>query len=221
MSLKRLLPDLRAACRERVLTVVDVDHRPDDETNAGNGLVYRNDGESWLEAGFSPGCEITCYGFGDPVTSLAKTVAEQLLTLEDTTFSGTAFGPDARFVTALPQARAWEGEEFTPVPGKPYVAETFRSISSVKRSVGNANGTGGTIEHRLQASFALFYPAGLGTLAIESMAGALMAHFFPGLALSYGAASAIVTGTQASPPITDGGWITLAVTVSLLTWTSD
>lgn len=119
----------------------------------------------------------------------------------------------------LPTARAWEAETFSPSDGAAYVAESFQVLSSIKRSVGNPDGTGGTIEHRLLGAATFFFPMNQGTNAIESLAGAAQLLFLPGVRLSRSGDSAVVQNVSRSSLYRDGERIACAVSINLLAFT--
>lgn len=209
--------NLRAAFRERLLTLVDIDHSPGVSVSLANGVFTRVSG-SWLDAGFSPGMEVTVQGFtGSPLYGVVDTVSALALKLGITGTQTVAGG--GRFIVGLPQGRAWEGFDFFPTDGRPYVAESFRAMQSQGLSVGNANGTGSTIAHTIEATATLFFPKNKGTLAIERMAGALMALFYRGSTLSRNGDRATIANVSRSALYDDGARIGCAVSVSIPAYT--
>lgn len=127
----------------------------------------------------------------------------RLLTLSDVDFSANRV--------------AWEGKKFFPTDGVPYFAESFRAVAS--RRIAFTGGVGGTIAHNIQASVTLFFPDDAGTIAIERAAGAVMALFRPGVALSYGGDAATIADVTRSAIYDDGSRIACAVNVSIPAYT--
>lgn len=216
MSLETLHENIRAAFRERLLTLEPIDHSPGVSVSLANGVFTRASG-SWLTAGFAPGMEVTVSGFtGSPLYGVVDTVSALALKLGISGSQTVAGG--GQFTVALPQGRAWEADTFFPTDGRPYVAESVRAASSRLRSVANTAG-GGTIEHIIQCSATFFYPKNKGTRALERMAGACMALFAPATRLTRSTDSALVQNVERSPLYDDGARIGCAVTASLLAFT--
>lgn len=119
-------------------------------------------------------------------------------------------------LSGLPSVE-WEGNDFLPVKGTPWLTETVSPVSSVV----SATGLGGTIAHTVIAAFTLHYPANNGTLAIETMAGNLMAHFRPGTALIYGDDSAMVQQAEMAPLQQEPDWINRTVNITMIGHTSN
>lgn len=109
----------------------------------------------------------------------------------------------------------WEGRNYNPTRGTPYVSESFRPIASEVRAVG----PGGTIAHTVNASFTLHYPANEGTLAIEEMAGSLLETFRPGSSLVYGTSKGVVLKAERSSLTQEPDWINCAITVTAVAYT--
>lgn len=216
MSLATIHANLRAAFRERLLTLVDIDHSPGVSVSLASGVFTRASG-SWLTAGFAPGMEVQAQGFTGNPFGVVETVSALALKLNITGTQTVAGG--GRFIAALPQGRAWEGFDFFPIDGRPYTSEAMVTGASRKRSIGGPNGVGAVIEHRPSLVASFFYPKNKGTLAIERMTGAAMALFLPGSSLTYGGDSARITDVECSQTYDDGARIGRAVTVSTLAFT--
>lgn len=219
-SAQVLFPNLRAAFRERLLTLEQIDHSPGVSVTlaqSGDYGVFTRASGSWIDAGFAPGQEVTVEGFTDsPLVGPIKAVTALALTAQIAGAETVAGG--GRFRVALPAGRAWEGVTYYPETGRPYVAESFRPVVSKGRAVGNPGGTG-TVEHQIQASANFFYPSEQGTLAVEGMAGAALTHFRRGLKLSYGGVSALIADCARAQLYADGGWIACPVTLTLIAYT--
>lgn len=210
--LATVFPLMRAAVRERLLTVIDIDHSPGSVT-ATAGVYARTSG-SWIDAGFAIGQEVAITGMGvADGTVIVTGVAALSLTTSGT---ASASGNAPRFVVGLPFGRAWEGAEPYQPGAAPFVAETFSPLSTRKRGAGQ----GGIIEHLTNANFTLFYPARRGALAIERMAGAVMAHFAPGLSLQRAELTARVSDVSRSGLTLDGEWLACGVSISLTAYTT-
>lgn len=205
---------LRAAVRQHLLGLVDIDRSPAEAVTLAAGVASRAGG-SWLADGFAPGQELIVAGWGGEQIAQLVGVEPTRLILEG--IAGNGLGTQPRFMVRLPQSIAWEGAAtFYPAPGRPFVAEVLQSASKTLRSIGN--GLARTIEHRWLASFTFNYPAERGTLALERMTGAALAHFAPGAAWG---GPATIQGGSLSPLLRDGGWISQAVSIELLGFTTD
>lgn len=119
-------------------------------------------------------------------------------------------------IAGLPDQQ-WEGRDYSPTKGTPYVSESFRPIASDVR----ATGVGGTIAHSMNSSFTLHYPSNAGTLAIEAMAGAIMEAFRPGTALSYSTSSGVVLKAERGPLLQEPDWINCSITINIVAYTSN
>ena len=208
MSLATLLPNLRAAFRARLLTAVDIDVTV--AVTVAGGVFTRASG-SWIADGFAIGQELKVSGAAIG-TMLVKGIEEAKLV----TTSAAGGSGAARFIVGLPSAVAWEGAKFAP-KGSPFAVEKVQMAGSTRRSFG----PNGLIQHRALMHCNLFYPAQGATLAIERMTGALMQHFRPGTDLIHGGDAARVEQVEASPLMLDNEWLSQAVTVTALAFTSD
>ena len=119
-------------------------------------------------------------------------------------------------LTGLPDV-AWEGREFTPVKGQPYVSESMIPVSSDVM----ATGLGGYIAHTVTANFTLHYPVNSGTVALESLAGSLMQHFRPGTVVSYGDANATVQQVERVGLTHEPDWLNGTVIVTMIGHTTN
>lgn len=126
---------------------------------------------------------------------------------------------DADFAT---DRIAWEGDDdFEPSAANAYFAESFRAGPKRYMSVGNANGTGGSVLHPFDLTITLFFPKGKGTIALERCAGAVMALFRPGTVLTNSGEGAIVNNVTRSAVYQDGNRIACAVTASMNAFTQN
>lgn len=217
MGIATLIPNLRAAFRERLLTLSAISHAPGVSVSLASGVFTRASG-SWIAAGFLPGQEITVTGFtGSPLYGVVAKVEALTLTTDIAGAQTVAGG--GGFAVALPQGRAWEGFTFTPVAGRPYCSEAFSALTQDGLSVGNSDGTGGTIQHRLLAAATFFYPHNRGTAALEHMVGAAHTLFRRGAALTRNSDKAAIANTKQSGLYRDGENIACALQVNLLAHT--
>lgn len=111
----------------------------------------------------------------------------------------------------------WEGLEFTPVKGTPWLTENIRPISSTVIGTGS----GGYIAHKVTANFTLHYPLNKGTADIEAMAGTLMQLFHPGTSVTYGTTAAIVQQAERMALLQESDWINLTVVVTMIGHTTN
>lgn len=114
-------------------------------------------------------------------------------------------------------AVSWEGREYRPIKGTPFIAESMTPVSSVVRALG----LGGTIAHTITANFTLHFPAGKGTANVEALAGALLEHYRPGTTLAYGTSAGMVQQAERMPLIQEPDWLTCAVIVTIVAHTSN
>lgn len=115
----------------------------------------------------------------------------------------------------LPAAIAWEGEVMEDGFDGPFIREAFRPIFSQRRALGQ----GGTMQHRCTFNLTLHYPAGEGTLAIETAAGLILQAFAPGLSLTYGTATCLVQSAERMGLGQDPGYLSCPVIITLTAYT--
>jgi hypothetical protein len=210
MSLATVHANLRAAFRERLLTLVDIDHSPGVSVSLASGVFTRASG-SWLTAGFAPGMEVQAVGFTGNPYGVVETVSALAMKLNIAGTQTVAGG--GQFIAALPQGRAWEGADFFPTDGRPYVAESFRAIQSRGLTAGDLGP--GVVAHNIEASATFFYPKNKGTLAIERMVGAAMTLFRRGSTLSRNGDAATIQDSSRSALYDDGSRIGCAVLITI------
>ena len=128
-----------------------------------------------------------------------------------------AFRTKRQDIVGLPNLVAWEGRPFPSGVTIPYIRESFRPLSSLVRALGR----GGTIQHRMTANLSIFYPAGKGTLEIDTAAGLLLAGFAPGTALTYGGAAGTVMQAERAPLLQETDWLSCPVTITILAYTAN
>lgn len=119
-------------------------------------------------------------------------------------------------LTGLPPV-AWQGREFAPVKGQAFIAESFTPVSSLVRGTG----LGGYIAHTVSATFRLNYPTNAGTVAMETMAGALLQHFRPGTSITYDGISGLVLQAERAGFTQEPDWLSSTVIVTLIGHTTN
>jgi uncharacterized protein YjlB len=112
---------------------------------------------------------------------------------------------------------AWEGKVFNDELGKPFIREQFRAITSNVRALG----PGGTIAHRMTGNLLLFFPAGNGTVEIDTMAGLLLDHFAPGQSLAYGSSAGTIMNTERAALLQEPNWLSCPITISITAYTAN
>ena len=215
MTAARVHTDIRSAFRQRLLALILADTGTASLTVSG--ATYSRASGSFIDDGFDVGDEIVASGFsasGNNGRSMITAITATTMTVDRTL--ATASATSARLVSGLPQGRAWEGREFQPVLGQPWIRESFRPLVSRPRSLG----AGGTIEHQMTANLSLFYPSRKGTLPVERLAGAMLDAFAPGTSLAYGQNAGIIQQCERSPLIEEADWISVPVIVSITAYTS-
>jgi Bacteriophage related domain of unknown function len=120
-------------------------------------------------------------------------------------------------ITGLTVEWAWEGRPYFPRDGVAFVRESFRAINSEPRAVGR----GGTIAHDMTGNLVLCFPAGRGTLDVETAAGLILSAMPPGTPLVYGQNSGVVTKASRSPVAVTPQWVEVPVTVNVLAYTAN
>lgn len=217
MSLATIHANLRAAFREKLLTLTDIDHSPGVSVTLANGVFTRASG-SWLDAGFCPGQEVTVEGFtGSPLYGVVDTVSALALKLGVAGAQTVTGG--GQFKVTLPQGRAWEGFDFFPIDGRPYVAESVRAGPSRLETITNPSGVG-VAQHNVEASATFFYPK-RGTIAVERMVGALMTLLAQSpRRLAYAGDAGVIQRVERSALYEDGARLGCAVTASILAFTT-
>jgi len=136
----------------------------------------------------------------------------------ETFFPDLRAGMRQRLLTlaGLP-AVAWEDVAYRPVKGTPYISEVVIPVSGQVRGTGR----GGYLAHDVMVNLTLHYPSGVGTLAIEQMAGKIMNLFSPGMAISYSTASVIIDQVERGGIITEADWLGLLVSISIVGHTAN
>lgn len=108
-----------------------------------------------------------------------------------------ALTTQANTATGLPSSRAYEGVPFNPVTGAAYVAYTLIPTQERPSSLGQA---GLTLRQGL-FQISLFYPAGSGTGAMESVADAVKNVFVAGNVVTQGTTNVRISYAERNAPI--------------------
>lgn len=210
-------PDMRAGLRQRLLTLQKATTGTVSNIGA-SGTVFTRAAGSFITDGFCIGDEITAAGFAtsanNGVAMVTAISALQLTT--DKALTTEAAGASVSIVAALPALRHWEGEVFSPTQGRPFVDESLLVPYSAPRAIGPA----GVVYHAITFALNFVYPAGKGTLAVESMAAAALAHFARGTVFTYGSNRGRVEKVERRSLIQEPDWLRCPVQVAVAAYTS-
>jgi hypothetical protein len=108
---------------------------------------------------------------------------------------------------------AYEAEVYDPISGQPFIREVMQTVGR------EVLGLGGVNEDTLLATATLFYPAGRGTIGVESMAGRLVERFKAGTVLAYGGDGGKVIRCEPSPLNSEPDWVSISVMATVVAWT--
>ena len=206
MSLASLLADIRSAWRGRLLSTPMPAAGPIALDAAGQ--VWSAAGTDFGAAGFVPGDFVSVQGAVNLGPTRVLSAEDGSITVSDVLAIGNA---EVTVSVELPPP-AWEGELYEPASGLPYVAEAVRFTDR------SPSPMGGVIRSKILATATLFYPAGQGTLGIESMAGRVSDQFRPGVVLSRGASAGMVQKCDQTQLLQESEWISCSVTASVIAW---
>lgn len=118
-------------------------------------------------------------------------------------------------LTTVPDERAWEGFEYSPESGVPFIEDML----SVDDDVPVAHGA---IAHQMSYIMTLRYPSYEGTGDIEEAGGKLLDHFKVGTNLQYGTSKLLCTKAARRGSIQQSGsWASMTVTVSITAFTTE
>jgi hypothetical protein len=172
---------------------------------------------SFLEDGFAPGDEVTATEFAlrsNNTSGVVSSVTDTLLQLRDVTLATEAVGVGILGVRT-PSRVAWEGTEFDPEVGWPYLRESYRPGTRTVRSLG----TKALLRHEIIWLVDCFYPAlGKGTTGINGMAQAVMDKYPPGLQVTH---DMYVRTSYPFGVLTKDGWQHIPVTIRLTAHTTN
>lgn len=107
--------------------------------------------------------------------------------------------------------RAWEGRDFTPTAGTPWLRDTMLPASADRLSVGPL----ARVRHTAIYQIDLFVPALRGT-EYDGPADAIVAALWPGLLLTYNGQTVLVRRASRAPAITaDAAWRQLPISITV------
>jgi hypothetical protein len=223
--------EMRSAVRTLLLSLVKCASGPITGANTQGNAFTRNTG-SFVADHFTMGDQIAVSGYTDQanngifyvrgVTPAALTVdrplvaiAENFLSLDFASGSYGMISP-VTFSCGLPSGIAWEDVRFSPVDGQPYIAESFRPITSIARGMGK----GGLQAHTSSANFTVNYPTNFTARGAELMAGAMLDLFEPGTQLVYGSSSGTVTAAERKPLLPSADYTGVPVLITIVGYTA-
>lgn len=185
---------------------------------------YSRASGSFLADGYAIGQEVVVTGFTAAALNGAKVVtgvtANTLLVAGGGAVESSASG---RTITCgLPTRRAWEGLEFTPTEGAPYVSELYLGGP---QTVITVQALGGEIEATPIYQVTIRARSGVGVDALAAYADALLAHFPPGLTLALSDGNTVRVRADTAPYRTtlvldSPGWSALSVAIPLRSYTT-
>jgi hypothetical protein len=160
---------------------------------AATATGFTRSGGSFLTDGFYVGMEIQPAGFSTNTAKTIKSVAALAILTEETGFV-QASGAGRSLVAGVPSRRAWELVDFTPDPGRLYIAEEYapaapRLISGIAE--------GGDVEEFGTYRLTWVGLAGNGSSAIRRSVDALLALFTPYTSIVAGAHTLRIGGEPA------------------------
>lgn len=143
-------------------------------TLAATSTGYTRPAGSFITDGFRVGMELTPTGFSDTTKRTIIGVSALAIVVSGTvTAQGAASG--RTLSVGLPQYRAWENVEFTPVSGSPYVAELYLPAGTQQVTVGEF----GEVEAIPIYQLDIYVKEKTGMDALAAYADALIARFAP------------------------------------------
>jgi hypothetical protein len=203
--------NLVSAIRDRLINTYVRATTGDVATLSAAGAIFTRSSGSFISDGIVIGDEVFVAGFataGNNGRANVKDMTSTTLTV-DKALTTEAAGGTRSIKVVLPQGRAWEGEDYSPIIGQPYIADAYNVLDSYPVGVG----TGGVEAHDMQAIFAIAYPETSTRRALALMAGGIRQLFRPGVALYYGGDSGILMQASVSGRIiTEPHWMTATVT---------
>lgn len=207
-----LLTDIRAASRQRLLAL----ELPVSSISGGaafsNGKLTKPGG-GFESDGFCVGDYATVAGLpGINGAFRVSLVTDDAIQFEGLSYTGSV--AQVLISGAVPEP-AWQGETYAPTLGKPYVNEAFRAVGS------EPSADGGYTRWTLLATWTLFYPAGKGTIGIESMAGRLLEQFRPSTPMVFGQSRGKVAAVDPGPLVQEPEWLIMPLTARVTAWTDN
>lgn len=184
--------DLRAAARQKLLSLVKASVTASDCTFSASGSTVTRTSGDW-ESLFVRGDEVTISGSASNDSVVVVESVDTLVMTLSTVAANEAAGATVTVAAKLPVGVAWEGREFTPDTERPWIRESMNPLGQEAVAYGNPH----TIRHDVIFMYDVFYPREYGTRVIEDMADSIIALFPVGAALAYGSvASAPIIKSQ-------------------------
>jgi hypothetical protein len=208
--------DLQIALRLRLLGVTLATTGSTTLTATPTG--YTRASGSFLTDGFRVGMEVTPAGFSDTQARVVTAVSALQLLVNTSHAAGAPTAQTSasgRTLTAgLPALREYDNDDFTPIPGRPYLSEQMVPGGAVLLS---ASADGGRTQDTGLYRLNLYGVGNTGHLALRDMATAILGRYAPGTALSVSGGTAYVRGAFApfagALRRVDGGWALCAITI--------
>lgn len=207
-----LLPDIRAAARQHLLAIDMPLASVEGGASFADGLLTKP-GAGFDAAGFCVGDYATVAGLtGITGAFRVSAVSADVIKFEGMPYTGSV--AQVLISGALPD-QAWQGESYEPKLGMPHLTEAVRAVASVPAA------DGGYTRWTLLATWTLFYPAGKGTIGIESMAGRLLEQFRPSTPMVFGQSRGKVAAVDPGPLVQEPEWLIMPVTARVTAWTDN
>lgn len=164
---------------------------------------------SFVTDGFYVGMEITPGGFASNPVDVVLAVADDEITTRDGRAAEAA--ADGRSLSVLiPEARAFDQDQFTPTGAKPYVDEYLVPGPS---SLVTTAADHGKVEETGLYIFKWYHLSGFGSSGIRKTGDALKALFTPGTVIGPARVRTDVSAQNGQLIPTTGGWSVLTLTV--------
>lgn len=202
-SVNHLLTGLRAACRQRLITLPRPSIAVTGSISARSIISSTN---QFTNADLVAG-EYISINNNQALTT--KIEAGKITVKEDL--------PNATLTNANLELQkleyAWQGETYIPKIGTPFVQEVLKSLNQ------QVKGIGGVTEHLFLYIMTLQFPAGEGTQGIERMAERIFDWFKPGAGIaSIGEHGSLICETKLDSILQDTAWISLPISAKIRAW---
>jgi hypothetical protein len=209
------------ALRARLLTL-SFGHSDGNHNVSATGTGFARVHGSWLNSGYAVGMEVTASGFTTPANNGVFLVTGVTATTLTTKQATVIEGPTAHQTLdiLLPTRRAWEGVDYVPSDGFPFVQERYLAGPTTLVTISAA----GELESTPSYSITFTVAAGYGMEAANRYADACLALFRPGTTLTMADGATLRvrsdTGPFRAPMIQDGaGWQSVVVTIPCRAYT--
>ena len=182
---------------------------------AATATGYTRAAGSFVTDGFRAGMEVAGTGFSESANNTAKTITS--VTAATLTCSGCTLESEttATLAVGLPQYRAWENMDFTPIAGSPWIEENY--IPGPMEQI--TLGAYGELEADPTYVVKVYVPIGVKIGAPRAYADALLGLFAPRTELTVASHTCVVR-TRPAPFSgqmlrTETGFVVVPVTVPL------